>query len=300
MSAVQFHCPLCDGLFQVDDSLSGIEVNCPHCQGLVTVPDFTAPQAPPLPPSEALQLSCPVCTGPFQVTAELSGQQVHCPHCQQVVTVPDLGSGSPAEYSFPPGYSEPPPYSPGYPTQPPAETMLPPASHPLPPPGQQAPPKTSAGRVDENYLYPPGYEPKTKKEQQRPDEQPAPRRPEPVPSSASDPLLPPGTGGAALRLKDASDLLPPGAASASAAASERKPLPASIPTRSKEVVLIPTEKGYVGVQEPVKTIQHHGEEVELRRLTPEEKARRRIVRNTILFVFCVVTLVVVMALFMWK
>jgi hypothetical protein len=81
---------------------------------------------------------------------------------------------------------------------------------------------------------------------------------------------------------------------------ERKPLPASIPSRPKDTVLIPTEKGYVGVHEPVKTIQQHGEEVELRKVTPEEKARRRVVRNTILFALCIIALVVVMALFMWK
>lgn len=286
MSAVQFHCPLCDGLFQVDDALSGIEVNCPHCQGLVTVPDFAGPAAPPL-PSEAMKLSCPVCTGPFQVTAELAGQQVHCPHCQQVVTVPDVGG------SFPPGYSAPPlpTYSPGYP---------PPAAAPI------APPTVSAGAVDPNDLYPPGYQPATaKKEPLLPRETPAPPRPErlrpePLKPAVSDPLLPPSTGGAAPRPKDGSDLLPPGAAGASQAVAERKPLPASIPTRSKDVVMIPTEKGYIGVHEPVKTVLHHGEEVELRKLTPEEKARRRVVRNTILFLFCVITLIVVTALFRWK
>jgi phage FluMu protein Com len=275
MSAVQFHCPLCDGLFQVDDALSGIEVNCPHCQGLVTVPDFAGPTAPPLPPSEAMQLSCPVCAGLFQVTAELSGQEVHCPHCEQVVTVPDLGG------AFSPGYSEPPP---SYPLSYPPEPMEPPQ-------------KTSAGAIDESHMYPPGFGPaKAKQEQERPREPSAPRRSEP----ASDPLLPPVTGGAAMRPRDASDLLPPGAASATGATIERKPLPTSIPARSKDVVLIPTEKGYVGVQEPVKTITHRGEEVELRKLTHEEKARRRVVRNTILFAFCIITLIVVMALFMWK
>jgi hypothetical protein len=77
-------------------------------------------------------------------------------------------------------------------------------------------------------------------------------------------------------------------------------LPASIPQRAKDEFLIPTERGYVGIHEPVKTVQRHGEEVELRKLTPEEKARRRLVRNTILFAFCILTLIVVTALFMWK
>jgi hypothetical protein len=131
-------------------------------------------------------------------------------------------------------------------------------------------------------------------------------RPLPLSRSAeagtTDALLPPSSGGGgapAPRRSDASDLLPPGVAGG-AASGERKPLPAAIPSRTRDNVLIPTAQGYVGVHEPVKTVLRHGQEVELRKLSPEEKARRRTVRNTILFVFCIVTLVVVAALFMWK
>jgi hypothetical protein len=258
MSAVQCHCPLCEGLFQVDDALSGVEVNCPHCQGLVTVPNFSGP---PASPSSAIALSCPICAGPFQVTVEMVGQAVHCPHCNEVVAVPDLAGG----------------VSPGYVEAPPSD------AHGAPPPEPLLPPqRISTGAAPAGDLYPPGYPPgyqpaKQKTEQQQPRERVGPR------------------------LADAGDLLPPGVGSAGDADAERRPLPASIPTQPKDVVLIPTEKSYVGgVQAPVKTVKHHGEEVALRRLTPKEKARRRVVRNTILFLFCVITLVVVMALFMWK
>ena len=71
-------------------------------------------------------------------------------------------------------------------------------------------------------------------------------------------MLPPSTG-APGRMPEPSDLLPPGATSA--ATTERVPLHAAIPTRSKDTVLIPTEQGLVGVHEPVKTIQHRGQEV---------------------------------------
>lgn len=264
MSAVQFHCPLCDGLFQVDDALAGIEVNCPHCQGLVTVPDFAGPPPLPPPPGEAMQLSCPVCTGPFQVTVELSGQDVTCPHCSQTVSVPDW-------HQFQPGDAAPPPLPP------PVEPFLPPQL----PVGRTAP-------------IPSSPTPATKPPE-TPRENPASNRPLP----ASDPLLPPGTGSAARRTSEPADLLPPGAAGA--AAGERKPLPAPIPTRSaKDTVQIPTAQGYVGVHAPVKTVVHRGQEIELRQLTPEEKARRRFVRNTILFVFCVGVLIVVTALLMWR
>jgi hypothetical protein len=248
MSAVQCHCPLCEGLFQVDDALSGVEVNCPHCQGLVIVPDFAGPPAS----GSAIKLSCPICAGPFQVTAEMCGQAVHCPHCHEVVAVPDLDGGVAA------GHAEPPPNH---------------APVPSPPAPLLSPQKPATSTAGENDLYPPGY-------------RLAKQKPKPQQSAP--------------RLADASDLLPPGVGSGGDAAAERRPLPASIPARSKDVVLIPTDKGYIGVQEPLKTVKHRGEDVALRRLTPVEKAQRRIVRNTVLFLLCVITLVVVMALFMWK
>lgn len=296
MSAVQLHCPLCDGLFQVDDSLAGIEVNCPHCQGLVAVPDLSEPP----PSSTALELSCPVCTGPFQVLSEFAGQQVHCPHCQQVVAVPQWSELSAGGFAPPP--TPPLSQSPPLPLNPllPPDPLLPPVSTPLPtrdlyPPGYQPRPAAAAPvPVESRDLYPPGYKPP-------PTERPEQRRdsPAPKPSPSIDPMLPPSTGGAVTKRQEPADLLPPGAATATGPI-ERKPLPASIPKRAKDEFLIPTERGYVGIHEPVKTVQHRGEEVALRKLTPEEKARRRVVRNTILFAFCILTLIVVTALFMWK
>lgn len=73
-----------------------------------------------------------------------------------------------------------------------------------------------------------------------------------------------------------------------------------VPEKS-EAVLIPLETGgYMAVREPVKTVRHRGEEIELRKLTPEEKAQRKLVRNLFLFVFSIVILLGVMAAFSWK
>ena len=38
MAAMQFSCPHCSGLFQVDSSLGGQQVSCPHCRGVVVLP----------------------------------------------------------------------------------------------------------------------------------------------------------------------------------------------------------------------------------------------------------------------
>jgi hypothetical protein len=39
MPAMQFACPLCAGLFEVDSDLVGQQVICPTCEGLVLVPE---------------------------------------------------------------------------------------------------------------------------------------------------------------------------------------------------------------------------------------------------------------------
>jgi hypothetical protein len=78
------------------------------------------------------------------------------------------------------------------------------------------------------------------------------------------------------------------------AENERKPLPAPIPSRPKDTILIPTEHGLVGVHEPVKTVMYGDEEVELRQLSRDEKSRRRVLRNTVFVVFFLVVLIGVM------
>lgn len=73
-------------------------------------------------------------------------------------------------------------------------------------------------------------------------------------------------------------LLPPGA---TGPMTYQQPLPtAPMEEPSLQIadsdILIPTEEGNrVALHEPVKRVTHHGEVIELRRLTPEEKLRRR-------------------------
>jgi hypothetical protein len=59
-----------------------------------------------------------------------------------------------------------------------------------------------------------------------------------------------------------------------------------------EAVGIPTDDGgFVRLQEPVKTVDVGGEEVELHRLTPEEKSRRRAFKNIIMAIIGIIILV---------
>ncbi len=55
MAAMQFSCPHCSGLFQVDTSFGGQQISCPHCRGVVTLPALgpqtVAPTVHPQPTS---------------------------------------------------------------------------------------------------------------------------------------------------------------------------------------------------------------------------------------------------------
>ena len=60
-----------------------------------------------------------------------------------------------------------------------------------------------------------------------------------------------------------------------------------------------TEDGsYVAVRQKEKTIRFKGEEVEVRRLTPEEKARKRFVKNVVMGLFGIAVLAAVAIILM--
>ena len=65
-------------------------------------------------------------------------------------------------------------------------------------------------------------------------------------------------------------------------------------------VAVPMEDGsLVTVREKPKTLGRGDSEIELRRLSPEEKAQRRMRRNLILGAFCMVIMGVVALVMMW-
>ena len=58
--------------------------------------------------------------------------------------------------------------------------------------------------------------------------------------------------------------------------------------------MLPTEDGkVVPLHDPIKTVGRPGQEIELRQLSPQEKARRRAVRNLIMSVGSIVLLTIV-------
>jgi hypothetical protein len=90
----------------------------------------------------------------------------------------------------------------------------------------------------------------------------------------------------------------PGQQVAIPAAPQKAPaLPKNLPFGA---VAVPTAEGYVAVREKPKVIGEGMNEMELRRLSPEEKQARRFKRNLILGVFCLIVMLVVGLIMAWK
>jgi hypothetical protein len=96
----------------------------------------------------------------------------------------------------------------------------------------------------------------------------------------------------------AASLLPPGAAPVPTHAAPTRPAAVTFGHESKPLhqpVIIPTEDGgFVSIREPVKVIGDGDEAIELRPLTPEEKARRKFRKNLLLWGFGLAMMFVVM------
>ena len=75
-----------------------------------------------------------------------------------------------------------------------------------------------------------------------------------------------------------------------------QPAPA---TSNDGSILIQTEDGQqVALRDPVKTVGHGDDERELRPLTPEEKTKRRFVRNIAFWVVCAIILLATLVIMM--
>lgn len=95
----------------------------------------------------------------------------------------------------------------------------------------------------------------------------------------------------AARRSSVDELLPPGVEPSSTTATSAAPSSTIAVVNAdgkpaEGVVVLPSaDGGFVAVRESVKTVEFGGEEVELRKLTPEEKARRRAFRTLFMAAF---------------
>ncbi|QEG22304.1 hypothetical protein [Mariniblastus fucicola] len=251
-----FGCPNCHNSFQIPDDPAGQAFQCPTCNATVEVPIVDASQnEPPAMADEPEVYRCPHCSGDFGIDASMYGQQLACPHCDQLVMI---GKSSQDDDLIPVFHPQPEDV-----TDEPASTQSPDpsADSATEPPSLASRKKRGPSSLSEQEPA----DPADQTEHAKPDE-PA-ESPEPA-----DPVFEPAA---------VDHLLPP---------RFDVPDPVRFPSRlgSEEVILPDGAGGYQSVDANIVTITHNGEVYQLKRLTPEQRRRRKLIHNSIAIVVAVV------------
>ncbi len=242
-----------------------------------------------------VHLSCPHCTGILQVEPHLAGRQVTCPTCLNPITIPTFGPELTGAALGPPGMGPPGMGPPGM--GPPAPPSFAPPAPPPPGPGPGSPGYGSSQdplplacphcsglfqvlpSMAGQAVACPHCQVAVTVPSWGPPAPPAPA-PAPLPSPAPPPSPSPQFG------PPLSPVAPPGPPPA--VPGPPAPLPVSSgPTRPIPVTPRPVSGPVTPIEERSKTIGRGDEKVELRKLTPEERAQRRRTRNLIMGVMFV-------------
>lgn len=273
----------------------------------------------------AQQFTCPHCAGVFQVDSSMAGGQVACPHCRNVVVLPAMGAVAPAQPTFPqtPGVQQPFPNVSAPQPQPPHEQPVRPPSPQAPivgPVQEQAVKAPGAGQplrpvpvVPQQPQRPAGGQTPIRTPSQRQPITPASPTPRPIPTSQptvtgprtadSQKTTPKPTSPASGRDKTGSRPLPmsaprpvPTSPTRSAAPTPSTPVPSTPsqrPTGGGKSLVIPTEDGtFVTLRDPIKTVGEGDEEMELKSLSPEEREKKKLKKNLIVWGFGLVIIAI--------
>jgi len=241
-----FGCPNCQNPFQVPDDAAGQAFQCPSCEMTVEVPAIEEPQPSPTEPEI---FGCPHCSGKFGIEASMYGQQLACPHCNELVLIGE----EPAEAELPP-------------------TVDP----PLPDIDSSEEPKFEAVEESPDFVAATVAEDKKKvgsddSNTENTVEAEADETESQIVEEVEEPELPPEP---VFEKQSVDHLLPP---------RFDVPDPVRFPSRlgSAEVILPDGQGGYQSVDANIVTITHNGEIYQLKRMTPEQRRRRKTIHNTI-------------------
>jgi hypothetical protein len=304
--AYQLGCPHCGGLFQVTQAMGGQEISCPHCYTAVLLPELGSPP-PSLPQGEYVPYP-PEAPSPFESPPFPAGPAPSVGAYSEPGPA-DLWNSQAPQGATEPAFFQPAPFEPA-PSQP--------AFQPAPLQTFPAPQAETAGETLEDLL-PPGAVSRKAEKEPKPRAEKEKSLPDTKKKKAKKPVAPAPTEPAAT---DVDELLPPGAPSKKEIPEQKREvaeveelLPPAVETPKKNApiplgddgagrkpgvaadgsVLIPTDDGQlIALREPVKTVEVQGREIELRRLTPEEKEQRRFRRNLFVAGFGLLFLIVTM------
>lgn len=254
-----FGCPNCHIPFQVPDDAAGQEFQCPSCESVVQIPAEVHQPAP-----DPKILTCPHCDGQFGIDASMYGEELACPHCEQLVAI-----GEVQQQMVPPVINEEVEFVEEIEAS--EEPQFEAVEEVEPRKKNENDKALAAGKMSgkaaatgESQITAPNSEPATDQKVQTENDADAPEAEQLIEAPLPDPVFEP---------QPVAHLLPP---------RFDVPDPVRFPSRLGDEVILPDGAGgYQAVDANIVTITHNGEVYQLKRLTPEQRQRRRLIHNTV-------------------
>ena len=271
MNPISFACPFCSGVFQVDQQQAATQVYCPHCEKVIDLPKQLGETSPETPGSGSAR-SEPGSTSKKQRASKK----------KSVPQSPDNKN------LFPPGYTPESSTIPVPDSKPTSTTLRKESSQPVSSTSPSVAPDKTASESTTRHSDLPGAE------------LPRPTGASKMPSKpAAEALLPPGVTSQAAgspntpenSLPSTDHLLPP----AVSASETKDDLFSGIdagPHATRDDSSEEPHTPQIALLDPVKTVEKHGQEIELKQRTPEEKIRWRLRKNLVLWISGILILLI--------
>lgn len=253
-----FGCPNCQNPFQVPDDAAGKAFQCPSCETTFEVP--ASEPTPTTPEPEVF--GCPHCNGQFGIDASMYGEKLACPHCEELVAIGRV----PQKSIVPPviGTHVEPTTESESSEEPQFEAVEEPQFEAV----ENAEEPSSDQPANEQLSEP---EHETQSEHDSEDSGADADVDQAEAEPPTDPVFEP---------QPVDHLLPP---------RFDVPDPVRFPSRLGDEVILPDGAGgYQSVDANIVTITHNGEVFQLKRLTPEQRQRRKLIHNSIAICVAVV------------
>ena len=273
MNSISFACPSCSGVFQVNPQQNSSQVYCPHCEKVIDLPtQFTGNETPQGTPTSI-------------IPGSTSKSKTKKRHASKKPQVPETNG---TKDLFPPGYV--------------AESSTTASADPKPAPAtlpsEPSTPITSTSST--STRNPPTSKPAPNLSGPPDAELPRPTDSQAIQStSATESLLPPGVNNSSTAsatspvssLPSTDHLLPP----AVSAGEPKDDLFSGIDPGNNATMDGLSEEHQtpqIALLEPVTTVEKRGQEIELKKRTPEEKMRWKLRKNLVLWISGILILLI--------
>ena len=271
MNPISFACPFCSGVFQVDQQQAATQVYCPHCEKVIDLPKQLGETLPETP-------------GPGPASSEpgSTSKKQRASKKKSVPRSPDNKN------LFPPGYTPESSTAPAPESKPTSTTLPGESSQPVTSTSPSVTPNKTTSETATRHSDPPGAE------------LPRPNGASKMPAKpAAEALLPPGVTSQTTGLPNtpensmpSTDHLLPHAVSAG---EPKDDIFSGIDAGPHATLDDSAEEPHtpqIAFLEPVKTVEKHGQEIELKQRTPEEKIRWRLRKNLVLWISGILILLI--------